>query len=86
MNPHQLLEELLRRQIPFTLRDGFVFVAQGVAEDLRDALEAHCQEIARLLAEGFREPTQRAVQNRRTSARYRTMLPLPSGSRKPVRN
>lgn len=78
MNPAQLLNELISRQIPFTIVEDHLFLPRGQASDLAEDVERYSHVLARLLTESFQDPQPTSRQLGRSTERFRTTLPLPS--------
>jgi hypothetical protein len=79
MNANRLLEELLSRQIPFSIRDGFLFVSSKGIEDLQGAIDEHGAAVAQLLNEEFvAKNVKKALRVRRTTVGFSTTFPIPS--------
>ncbi|MDF1661053.1 MAG: hypothetical protein P1V97_04745 [Planctomycetota bacterium] len=78
MNPAQLLNELISRQIAFTIVEDHLFLPRGQALDLAEDVQRYSRVLARLLTESFQDPQSSSPQIGRSTERFRTTLPLPS--------
>ena len=77
MNPAQILNELIARQIPFTIFEDHLFLPRGQAADLADDVQRYSRILARLLAESFQDPKPETSHIGRSTERFRMTLPLP---------
>ncbi len=77
MNPAQLLNELIARQIPFTVIEDHLFLPRNQAADLADDVLRYSRVLARLLTESFQDPKPETSQIGRSTERFRMTLALP---------
>lgn len=81
MNPAQVLNELIARQIPFSIMEDHFIVPQGQATDLADEVERYSRVLARIVNESFQDPTPPVKNLGRSTERFRATLPLPKARR-----